>query len=137
VLGPRDQELRRKYNVASLADRDIHLRRHDAVADDPAGVARKAVEHVRKTAPSWWLHTDLDVIAEDIFTAGQVPGDEDMEGGLDWAQLTELTVAAFAGGGCAGWSIVIYDPEQDDDGSQARRIVEFVSAVSSSLPVAP
>jgi arginase len=137
VLGPRDHELRRKYNVASLADRNIHLRRHDAVAVDPAEVARKAVEHVRKTAPSWWLHTDLDVIAEDIFTAGQVPGDEDMEGGLDWAQLTELTVAAFAGGGCAGWSIVIYDPEQDDDGSQARRIVEFVSAVSSSLPVAP
>ena len=134
VLGPRDEELRRKCNVASLADRNIHLRRHDAVADDPAGAARKAVEHVRKTAPSWWLHTDLDVIAQDIFTAGQVPGDEDEEGGLNWAQLTELTATAFACGGCAGWSIVIYDPEQDEDGSQARHIVEFVSAVASSLP---
>jgi arginase len=103
------------------------------LADDPAAIARKAVEHVRKTAPSWWLHTDLDVVAQDIFTAGKVPGDEDEEGGLSWAQLTELTATAFACGGCAGWSIVIYDPEQDEDGSQARRIVEFVSAVSSSL----
>jgi arginase len=133
VLGPRDQELRRKCNVASLADRDIHLRRHDAVAVNPAEVARKAVEHVQKTARSWWMHTDLDVIAQDIFTAGGVPGDEVEEGGLNWAQLTELTATAFACGGCAGWSIAIYDPEQDEDGSQARRIVEFVSAVSSSI----
>ncbi|HXV04573.1 MAG TPA: arginase family protein [Solirubrobacterales bacterium] len=137
VLGPRDQELRRKCNVASLADRNIHLRRHDAVAVDPAEVARKAVEHVRKTAPSWWLHTDLDVIAQDTFTAGRVPGDEYEDGGLNWAQLTELTATAFACGGCAGWSIVIYDPEQDENGSQARRIVEFVSAVSSALPRRP
>ena len=135
VLGPRDEELRRESNVASLADRGVHLRRHDAVAAEPAEVARKAVEHVRRTAPRWWLHTDLDVIAQDVFTAGRVPGDEDEEGGLDWAQLTTLTAAAFACGGCAGWSIVIYDPEQDGDGSQAGRIVEFVTAVASALPL--
>jgi arginase len=132
VLGPRDEVLRRECNVASLADRGVHLRRHDAVAAAPAEVARKAVEHVRRTAPSWWMHTDLDVIAQDVFTAGRVPGDEDEEGGLDWGQLTELTAAAFACGGCAGWSIAIYDPEQDDDGSQARRIVEFVTAAAPS-----
>jgi arginase len=133
VLGTRDEELRRECNVASLADRGVHLRRHDVVAASPARVARTAVEHVRKTAPSWWLHTDLDVIAQDVFTAGRVPGDEDEEGGLDWGQLTELTAAALACGGCAGWSIAIYDPEQDDDGSQAARIVEFVTAAASSL----
>jgi arginase len=133
VLGTRDEELRRECNVASLADRGVHLRRHDAVAAAPAEVARTAVEHVRKTAPSWWLHTDLDVIAQDAFTAGRVPGDEDEEGGLDWRQLTELTAAALACGGCAGWSIAIYDPEQDDDGSQAARIVEFVTVAASSL----
>ena len=133
VLGTRDEELRRECNVASLADRGVHLRRHDVVAAAPAEVARTAVEHVRKTAPSWWLHTDLDVIAQDVFTAGRVPGDEDEEGGLDWRQLTELTAAALACGGCAGWSIAIYDPEQDDDGSQAARIVEFVTAAASSL----
>jgi arginase len=131
VLGPRDRELRREGNVASLADRGVHLRPYDAVAAEPAEVAREAVEHVRKTTPRWWLHTDLDVIAQDIFTAGRVPGDEDEEGGLDWAQLTELTASALACGGCAGWSIAIYDPELDDDGSQAGRIVEFVTAAAA------
>jgi arginase len=133
VLGPRDGELRRECNVASLAERGIHLRRHDAVASDPAAAARQAVEHVRAAAPSWWLHTDLDVISQDHFTAGRVPGDDDEEGGLDWGQLTELTAAALACGDCAGWSIAIYDPEQDDDGSQARRIVELVTAAAPSL----
>jgi arginase len=61
-----------------------------------------------------------------------VPDDEDEPGGLDWAQLTELTAAALAGGGCAGWSIAIYDPEQDPDGTEARRIVRYVADVVDS-----
>ena len=91
--------------------------------------AREAVEHVRQSSPAWWLHTDLDVLAQDIFTAGRVPDDEDEPGGLDWQQLTELTRAAFECGGCAGWSIAIYDPEQDPDGTEARRIVQYVTDV--------
>jgi arginase len=134
VLGSRDHELRRRLNVASLADRDVHLRSHDAVAASPAEAAREAVQHVRQTASAWWLHTDLDVVAQDIFTAGRVPGDDDDDGGLDWAQLTELTTTVLACGGCAGWSIVIYDPEQDPDGGQARRIVQFLTDVATSLP---
>jgi arginase len=132
MLGPRDHELRRSLNLASLADRGVHFRGCDEIAADPARAAVGAVEHVRSTAPSWWLHTDLDVLAQDVFTAGRVPDDEDEPGGLDWAQLTELTSAALACGGCAGWSIVIYDPEQDADGSQARRIVQFVSDVAAA-----
>ena len=91
MLGPRDHALRRTLNLASLADRGVSLRGHDAIAADPAQVAREAVEHVRHSAPAWWLHTDLDVLAQDIFTAGRVPDDEDEPGGLDWRQLTELT----------------------------------------------
>jgi arginase len=134
MLGRRDHELRRRLNVASLADLGVHLRGDDAVAASPADAARGAVQHVRQNASAWWLHTDLDVVAQDIFTAGRVPGDNDEGGGLDWAQLTELTTTALASGGCAGWSIVIYDPEQDPDGSQARRIVEFVADVAAARP---
>ena len=91
MLGPRDHALRRTLNLASLADRGVLLRGYEAIAADPAQVAREAVEHVRHTAPAWWLHTDLDVLAQDIFTAGRVPDDEEEPGGLDWSQLTELT----------------------------------------------
>jgi arginase len=61
-----------------------------------------------------------------------VPDDEDEPGGLDLAQLTELTAAALACSGCAGWSIAIYDPEQDPDGTEARRIVRYVADVAGS-----
>jgi arginase len=131
MLGPRDHELRRTLNVASLADRGVFFRDDDAVAADPSRAAVDAVEHVRRSAPAWWLHTDLDVLAQDVFTAGRVPDDEDEPGGLDWAQLTELTSAALGCRGCAGWSIVIYDPEQDADGGEARRIVQFVADVAA------
>jgi arginase len=89
------------------------------------------------TAPARWLHTDLDVLAQDIFTAGRVPDDEEEPGGLDWSQLTELTAAAPACGGCAGWSIAIYDPQQDPGGAEARRIVQHVAHVADRLPSRP
>jgi arginase len=137
VLGPRDHALRRTLNLASLADRGVLLRGYEAIAADPARIAREAVEHVRQSSPAWWLHTDLDVLAQDIFTAGRVPDDEEEPGGLDWSQLTELTLAALACGGCAGWSIAIYDPEQDPDGTEARRIIQYVADVADSLPDRP
>jgi arginase len=132
MLGPRDHALRRTLNLASLADRGVFFRGNETIAAAPAQVAREAVAHVRVAAPAWWLHTDLDVLGQDIFTAGRVPDDEDEPGGLDWAQLTELTAAALACGGCAGWSIAIYDPEQDPDGREARRIVRYVADVAGS-----
>ncbi|HVI35784.1 MAG TPA: arginase family protein [Gaiellales bacterium] len=132
MLGPRDHALRQTLNLASLADRGVSFRGWESIAADPVQVAREAVEHVRRTAPAWWLHTDLDVLAQDIFTAGRVPGDEDEPGGLDWSQLTELTASALGCGGCAGWSIAIYDPEQDPGGTEARRIVQYVADVVGS-----
>ena len=132
MLGPRDHALRHTLNLASLADRGVSFRGWESIAADPVQHARRAVDHVRRTAPAWWLHTDLDVLAQDIFTAGRVPDDDDQPGGLEWSQLTELTAAALACGGCAGWSIAIYDPEQDPDGTEARRIVQYVTDVAGS-----
>ncbi len=133
VLGTRDDVLRRALGLASLAERGVHVRRWDAVARDPAAAAREAVAHVRTTAPNWWLHVDLDVIAQDLLTAQRVPGDEDEEGGLTWEQLTELLVAAAGEDGCRGLSLVIYDPDQDPSGADARRIVGLVTLLAPHL----
>jgi arginase len=131
MLGMRDERLRRELNVASLADRGVLLHDHAETAADPAARAREAVAHL----PSqWWLHTDLDVLALSELNAQRVPGDVDEEGGLTWSQLTEAVVAALEAGGCRGWSITIYDPDQDPDGSEARRIVRFVAEVAPALP---
>jgi arginase len=91
-----------------------------------------AVEHVAAQAPRWWLHIDLDVLARSEFAACGAPAEVSLAGGLTWQQLTETTTSALHGGGCAGWSMSIYNPDLDPDRSAARRIVEFAAQVAPS-----
>lgn len=134
MLGPRDDDLRRELNVASLRDRGVWYRRHDEVAAAPAEIRTAAVAHILQSASGWWLHTDLDVLAQDEFVAQLVPGDVAETGGLRWPQLTDLVATALRSGGALGWSLAIYDPDQDPDGHEARRIVEFVRTGVASMP---
>ena len=133
MLGPRDEEWRRDLGVATLADRVLF---HEAgeVAVDPSGRTLEAVRHVRRSAGHWWLHTDLDVLAVREFGARGAPGEMSLPGGLDWSQLSEVVIAALKGGGCRGWSLVIYNPDLDPDGSAGRRIVRLVEDVATHLP---
>jgi arginase len=56
---------------------------------------------------------------------------------LTWPQLTEALVAALRVGGCRGCSVAIYDPDQDPDGGDARRIVQLVREIASHFPAGP
>jgi arginase len=131
MLGPRDHLFRQAANVPTVADR-VWLRSADEVSTDPPGYARMAIEHVMAQAPRWWLHIDLDVLARSDFAACGAPGEVSLAGGLTWQQLTETTTSALQSGGCAGWSMSIYNPDLDPDRSAARRIVEFVAQVAPS-----
>ena len=55
----------------------------------------------------WWLHTDLDVLASTELAAVDYP----QPGGLTWEQLSQITSAALAPAGCAGWSVCTCDPD--------------------------
>jgi arginase len=134
VLGTRDHELRRSLNVASLADLGVRVDTAEVVAGAPAAGGREAAQRVGAHADGWWLHLDVDVLSRAELASQRVPGDEDTPGGLSWAELGETLVAVLGVAGCRGWSISIYDPEQDPDGRDARRIVELVRDVSAHLP---
>lgn len=134
MLGQRDDEWRRRFIVGSLRDRGVWLRSAGDVAADPSSAAREAVRHVSDRAGRWWLHVDLDVLDPVGFAAQGLPGIEDEPGGLTWGQLAELLTAAVSAGGCLGWSLAIYDPEQDPEGQNARRIIRLISDVASTLP---
>jgi arginase len=134
MLGMRDRALRRELNVASLADRGVQVHDAENVAADPSGTARDAAMQAAAQSDGWWLHVDLDVLAEDEFASQLVPGDGGTPGGLAWSQLTEAVKAALAVPRCRGLSVTIYDPDQDPDGSDARRIVQFVADIAPSLP---
>jgi len=123
MLGPRDHALRRTLNLASLADRGVSFRGYEAIAADPAQAAREAVAHVRHSAPAWWLHTDLDVLATSQLAAVDYP----QPGGLTWSQLADITSAALAADGCAGWSVCIYNPDLDPGRDGAGNIISYLT----------
>lgn len=134
VLGPRDRDWRQRFNVGSLRDTGVWLRDVDEVSADPATAGRAAAGHVVAAARVWWLHVDLDVLDPLVFRAQGLPDVPDDPGGLAWAQLTELLRGALEVPGCLGWSLAVYDPEQDGDGTDAVRIVQLVERVASGLP---
>jgi len=54
--------------------------------------------------------------------------------GLRWEQLAEVAGTVLSTGRCAGLSLVIYDPDQDPDAADARRIVAFLTDVMRRSP---
>ncbi|MDF2823807.1 MAG: arginase family hydrolase, arginase/agmainase/formiminoglutamate hydrolase [Mycobacterium sp.] len=133
VLGPRDGDWRRRFNVGSLRDLGVWLAPLPEVQADPAAAGAAAVAHVRVAAPRWWLHIDLDVLDPLVFGAQGIVGFPDEPGGLTWAELTALGIGALGLGGCCGLSVAIYDPDQDPGGAEARRVVGLIGDLVLTL----
>lgn len=132
LLGPRDEAHRRALGVPTIADR-LLLRSAEQVAADPAGTAGEAIAHVAEDTSGWWLHLDFDVLDHEEFAAYGAPG-ERLPGGLTWPELTEAVATALATQGCCGWSLSVYNPDQDPNRTDAARIVQFITEVTPSIP---
>ena len=133
LLGPRDEAAIAREGVASLRGvvplwSDVELAVRGAVE-----VAARAARDLAAAVPAWWLHVDLDVLA----TAELAAVDYPQPGGLRWWQLRQMTVAALAVPGCAGWTVAIYNPDLDPDGGQAARVVDYVVGAASRLAEPP
>jgi arginase len=126
LVGPRDARELSRYGVASLAGR-IWLRTDADVRQAGAeATGREASTVVRGGSRRFWLHLDLDVLRTKDLPAVDYP----QPGGLSWEELTQATRAILSDSGCAGWSVVIYNPDLDPDRTNARRIVEFLAAAA-------
>ena len=133
VIGPRDEAWRRQFNVGTLADTGVWLAPLAATAAGPFDVGRGAVAALARRCSRWWLHVDLDVLEPAEFPAQGLPDVPDDPGGLTWPQLTELTTSVVGAGGCLGFSIAIYDPDQDPESRCAADIVRFVATTLAAL----
>jgi arginase len=123
MLGPRDRSEIEEAGGSSLEGTVAMFLDDGRVRErGPAAAAQEAAAAVARAAPAFWLHVDLDVLATGELGAVDYP----QPGGLTWEELREIAVAALAGGGCAGVSVVIYNPDRDEDGAGAERIVKFV-----------
>jgi arginase len=128
MAGMRDEQYRREDGVASIAGQ-VRLVTVDGVHASPAGTGSQAARQVASRAAGWWLHTDLDVLSGDEFSACGAAHDPAMPGGLSWAELTAVISAALGAGGCRGWSIGVYNPDLDPGRHSARQIVNFLAGV--------
>jgi arginase len=76
----------------------------------------------------WWLHVDLDVLSTEALPAVDYP----QPGGIGWERLELVARTALEVPGCAGVSVVIYNPDLDG-GAAAPRIVRFVADLAAAL----
>jgi arginase len=131
MLGQRDEGYRREIGVPSIADR-VRVHGVDEVRRHPAELGRQAAQQAGRAAPGWWLHIDLDVLDRNEFSACGAATDLSMPPGLTWAELGAATKAAYAAGGCRGWSIGVYNTDLDPEHKAATRIVTFLTDITSS-----
>jgi len=115
AVGPRDGGELAAAGVPSLAGQLGALIR-------PAELAAGWAAAACLSAP-WWLHTDLDVLASTELAAVDYP----QPGGLTWSQLGDITSAALAADGCAGWSVCIYNPDLDPGRDGADAIISYLT----------
>jgi arginase family enzyme len=64
--------------------------------------------------------------------AGDLALPAPQSGGLTWEQLTEITSAALASPGCAGWSVCIYNPDLDPGRRGADDIISYITKATAS-----
>ncbi len=126
MLGPRDRSYREPLGVESIADA-VWFRADEAVAGDPVGTAREAADHVSSGATHWWLHVDLDVLSKEEFGSCGAENEPALAGGVSWSQLTSAVECLLSSPGCRGWSLAVYNPDLDQDGSDGRAVVELVA----------
>jgi arginase len=128
VLGARDAAELAAAGCPSLAG-VVRLLTGPVLAGDGAAAAvRDAVAAATEDTTAWWLHVDLDVLSTDALPAVDYP----QPGGVGWERLTELAAAALERPGCAGASVVIYNPDLDG-GAAAPRIVRFVAELAHAV----
>jgi arginase len=128
ILGPRDRSEILSAGVEPLDDL-VPVVDDVAVAQDPTGAARRALERISRDGAPWWLHVDLDVLS----TAALPAVDYQQPGGLGWADLRESTAAALAHGACIGASVSIYNPDLDPGERHAETIAAFVRDLAVGL----
>lgn len=120
VLGNREED----EDVANLAEAGIPCWTSPAIqAAGPATVATKTLA-VFDDLDGFWVHLDADVLDIEVLPAVDAPD----PGGLNHAELIELLRPLLADDRCVGFHLAIFDPDLDEDGSQAAALTDTVVA---------
>jgi arginase len=128
MLGPRDRPDLEHHGVESLAGR-CSIAADDEVRSDPLAITSKALGLLANAPGGFWFHLDWDVLSNEEIASVIFP----RPGGLTWPDLSIVAGKALADPVCRGWSAGTYNPDLDPDGTDALRIVRFLTEGSSAL----
>lgn len=128
VLGLRDEE-----DLGDFTGTGITSVRADEIGDDTVNdrvddtvdAARKVL--VREELDGFWIHVDADVLDPSVLRAVDSP----TPGGLDADRMARLLRGLLRLPGAAGLQVTIFDPDLDEDGSQAAALVDILAAALS------
>jgi len=114
-------------DAVHLGDREGDPGELAAVAK--TGITVRRLHALRSSGPvvpsvPYWVHVDADVIDSALLPAVDSPA----PGGLTFAELSALLLDVV--GGAVGVQVTVFDPDLDDDGSQAHALTDcLVSAL--------
>jgi len=114
-LDPPEQEL-----LSSSPMRHVYA--SDVQAKGARNAAKEALAHAHADAREFVLHLDVDVIAQEEFSAVNVPG----SGGLGLEDVRASLKEFLSHKNLIGVSVSQYNPDKDADGSGARKLVDLL-----------
>jgi arginase len=115
-LDPPEQEFLTRSPLRHVYAADVRLKGGAAAAGD-------ALNHLHADAREFVLHLDTDVIADEEFSAVNVPA----SGGLPFADVRASFVEFLRHKSLLGLDVAQYNPDKDPDGSGARKLVDLLA----------
>ncbi|MGB2592863.1 MAG: arginase family protein [Candidatus Acidiferrum sp.] len=105
-----------------------HIDAADIQSKGGSAAARTALTAVHADAHEFVLHLDTDIIAQEEFSAVNMPA----SGGLSLENVRAALVEAAKHKNLLGLDVAQYNPDRDPDGSGAKKLVDLLAEVLSA-----
>jgi arginase len=125
LVDPPEQEFLSRSPVRHVYAADVQLKGAGAAAQN-------ALAQLHTEAREFMVHFDLDVIAQEEFSATNVPS----SGGLSFSDVQSSLAEFVKQKNLLGLNVAQYNPEKDADGSAAKKLIDLiVEALSARFEV--
>jgi arginase len=120
-VDPAEQEFLARSPMRHMYAADIRNR-------GALSAAQNALGQLHADAREFMVHVDVDVIAQEEFSASNVPG----SGGLNLADVKDSLTEFAKHKNLLALDVAQYNPEKDPDGSGAKKIVDLLGEALSA-----
>jgi arginase len=121
LYGTRDLD---PLEAKALSESKVRVYSRTQIKTQGAGKTAEEILHYLQSKCDYvYLHVDLDVLDESVFSAQALP----VPDGLSKEEFQSTLNVLVKSGKLCGLALMAFDAAKDADGSQAKRIVELVA----------